>query len=269
MAAAAGDAPWRRNRLSHQDFLLRQLWQGKKISPLFTVAGVTTAVFRRDWLHIVDQGIGADFLGNCFKTFLPFMPGGCRKERRLALWDRIRDFYEVSHVKDRMVGLRGWGIQAPKKTPKLKASAAAARALIPFCNQQCKILLDPTNAVHEAIIMAADHLNECYDCLSKDAVDWKCRLKQHSKDFAVQYAALQEFHEGTKAWVVKPKMHQFLEMCSGDSKPNMSWTYRDEDFGGTVAQLCRIKGGCWKKVLVYSKKMLVLFKTKHRVPRIR
>ena len=66
----------------------------------------------------------------------------------------------------------------------------------------------------------------------------KCLLQMHSpscslilldnKVFAVQDAALQEFHASTKAWAVEPKMHQFLEMCSSSSKPNMSWTYRDE-----------------------------------------
>ena len=80
-------------------------------------------------------------------------------------------------------------------------------------------------------------MNECFRCLSTDAVDWHNRLEQNSKDFAVQYAALQSFHAGTKAWVVKPKMHQFLEMCSSSSKPNMSWTYRDEDFGGCCSAL--------------------------------
>ena len=269
VAVAASDSNWRRNRLSDEEFVQRQLEQGKKVSPLFAIPGFSTKFFRRDWLHIEDQGVGADFIGNVFKTLLAFMPGANKKARRLALWDLIRTFYDANNVQDRMVGLRHWGIQAPKKTPKLKASAAAARALIPFCDEQCRILLDPTNAVHEAIINAAHHLHECYRCLSTDAVDWKNKLEQNSKDFAVQYKALQDFHEGTKAWRVKPKMHQFLEMCSSSSKPNMSWTYRDEDFGGTVAQLCRIKGGCWKKVLAYSKKMLLLFQTKHKVPRIK
>ncbi len=196
------------------------------------------------------------------------MPGSNKKQRRLALWDLIRSFYDAEHVKDGMVGLKGWGIQAPKKTPKLKASAAAARALIPFCNQQCQALLDGTKAEHASIILAAHHLDECYKCLSHDVVDWETKLAQHSKDFAVQYKALGEFHAGTKNWRVKPKMHQFLEMCTTGSKPNMSWTYRDEDFGGTIAQLCRIKGGCWKRVTQYTQKMLVLFKTKHKVPRI-
>ena len=257
--------------MSTDDFLIRQRRQGKKISPLFGIPGFSLKIFRRDWLHIVDQGIGADFIGNCFKKLLAFMPGSNKKQRRLALWDRIRAYYDGNDVRDRMVGLKNWGIQAPKKPPKLKASAAAARALIPFCYEQCQISLDPANPGHEAIINAARHLNECYRCLSTDAVDWRTRLERESRGFAVQYAALQDFHAGAKprVWVVKPKMHQFLEMCSGSSKPNMSWTYRDEDFGGTIAQLCRIKGGCWKQVLLYTKKMLLLFKTKHRVPRIR
>ena len=124
-----------------------QLEQGKKISPLFAAPSFSTKVFRRDWLRIVDQGVGADFLGSCFKTYLGLMPGANVKQRRLGLWDLIRAWYDANDVQDRMIGLRHWGIQAPKKTPKLKASAAAARALIPFCNEQCRILLNPTNAV--------------------------------------------------------------------------------------------------------------------------
>ena len=42
---------------------------------------------------------------------------------------------------------------------------------------------------------------------------------------------------------VKPKMHLFLELCISGSKPSLSWTYRDEDFGGTAAQLSRRRGG--------------------------
>jgi len=148
-----------------------------------------------------------------------------------------------------MVGLKPGGIQDPKQksSPKLKGSAASIRALVPFCHQQCQELLDNTLPLHQAIAAAAHNLNECYKCLSHDAADWQQKLSDHSKDFAVQCDALQKRHAGTRDWRIKPKMHQFLEMSCSGSKPNMSWTYRDEDFGGSVAQLCRIKGGCWKK----------------------
>ncbi len=34
------------------------------LSPIFKVAWVCVDVFKIDWLHVVDQGVGADFLGN-------------------------------------------------------------------------------------------------------------------------------------------------------------------------------------------------------------
>ena len=264
---AAADAPWRRERLSHAAFVARQLRCGKLVSALFGVPGADSTVFRRDWLHCVDQGVGADFLGNCFKVFCQLLPGSTKQARRKALLALIREFYDVNGVRDRLVGLRGWGIQGPKSPPKLRCSAACARALIPFCLQTCNALLDASNPKHNAMRIAAHHLNECYKCLSTDSTDWREILPSSSKEFAIQYQALQASSAG-KDWRIKPKMHQFLEMCIAGSKPNMSWTYRDEDYGGSIAQLCRIKGGCWRKVLRYSSKMLVLFKTRNRVPRI-
>ena len=264
---AGSDAKWRSEKLSHDEFICRQIRRGIPISPLFAVPGVTTDVFRRDWLHIVDLGVGADFLGNCFKEFCKLLPGRNKKLRRKALWDKILQFYDENKIKDRMVGIKSWGIQAPRHPPKLKANAACVRALIPFCHQQCMSLLSDSPK-HNAIKMAAHHLHECYKCLSTSSEDWTTVLPQSSKEFAIQCHALATVHERPD-WVVKPKMHQFLEMCTGISKPNMSWTYRDEDYGGSIAQLCRIKGGCWRKILHYSQKMLVLFKTRNRAPRIR
>jgi hypothetical protein len=266
-ADCADDSRWRRARLTLLQFLQRQIQQGKTISLIFSIPGMTLKVFKRDWLHLVDQGVGADFIGNLFKEFIKLLPGANKKARQKELLRRMRLFYAANGVKDRMVGLKSWGIQAPKKPPKLKCSAACLRALIPFASQQCVLILDRGNPKHEAMRIAAEKLNECARCLSTDSARWREVLPAASKDFCVQYKALSELSEG-RNWVIKPKMHQFLEMCISGSKPNMSWTYRDEDFGGTVAQLCRIKGGCWKKVLNYSQKMLTLFKTKHNVPRI-
>ena len=140
------------------------------------------------------------------------------------------------------LGLKAGLIQAPKKTPKSKASALAARALIPFCNEQFRILLGPTNAVHQAIINAAHHLHGCYCCLSTDAVDWRTRLEQNSKDVAVQYAALQEFHASTKAWVVEPKMHQFLEMANKVARV-VSFTYVNVSPRGRMGGCIGTKAG--------------------------
>ena len=239
-----------------------------RVSPLISVPGVTTKVFRRDWLHNADQGVSSDFLGNVFKVFISRMPGRNQKVRRKALHAKILSFYTRKGVTDKIIGLKKWGVQAPKQPPKLKANAACTRALVPFAYECALEVLDPMNPEHQAITHAAKALLDCYNCLSHDCIDWRRVLPARSADFAVQYKALRAAARTPKSWVIKPKMHQFLEMCSGYSKPNMSWCYRDEDFGGSIAQLCRIKGGRWTRVTSYCRKMLILFKTMNDVPRV-
>jgi len=68
-------------------------------------------------------------------------------------------------------------------------------------------------------------------------------------------------------WKVKPKMHQFLEMCSDGQKPSMSWTYRDEDYGGSVAKMARRRGGK-KTSKTWSQQTLSLFRIHNPVPRL-
>jgi len=206
-------------------------------------------------------------MGNTFKVLCTVMPGRGKQARRLALQDCIRAWYKANGVKDKLFGIKPWGIQAPKRAPKLKSSAAACRALIPFAHEATQTYLDASSPTHAAIQLAAKALNECYDCLSTASHDWRARLPAAGRDFVIQLQALEQ-GAAHMDWRVKPKTHQFLELCYSGSKPNMSWTYRDEDYGGSIAQLCRIKGGCWKKVQTYSSKALFLFQTRNAFPRI-
>ena len=192
-----------------EEFLLRQLLKGKRISPLLSAPGATLKIFRRDWLHNVDQGVGADWLGNVFEYLVTtVLRGNNRKQRMLALNGLIRGYYEVHpDVKDRLVGLRGWGVKAPKKSPKLRCSAACARALIPFCDEVCQALLnDAEDPKQTAMKIGSHHLHECYKCLSNDHPTWKDVLRRSSRDFCVQYHALQHCSTSS-AWKIKPQMH--------------------------------------------------------------
>ena len=69
------DAEWRSHRYSTNDFLAFLLSHGKRVSPIFSVFGVFTHLFRVDWLHAVDLGVGADFLGNLLALLEKAMPG--------------------------------------------------------------------------------------------------------------------------------------------------------------------------------------------------
>ena len=61
---AADDATWKHQRWTTEDFLAFLVTVGKELSPLLSVFGVFNTLFKVDWLHAVDQGVGAGFLGN-------------------------------------------------------------------------------------------------------------------------------------------------------------------------------------------------------------
>ena len=44
-------------------------------------------------------------------------------------------------------------------------------------------------------------------------------------------------------WVLKPKHHAFMELSLQVGNPALTWTYRDEDVGGFLAGLAKLKGG--------------------------
>ncbi len=80
-------AAWRNQRLTHADFITRQYQQSKLVSKIFSAPYVETCIFRIDWLHAVDQGVAADFMGNLFWLCLDKYPGANRKVPSIgALW---------------------------------------------------------------------------------------------------------------------------------------------------------------------------------------
>ena len=58
--------------------LERMRSQGRRWSSLFWAPGITLLTFKLDWLHIVDLGVGADWLGQLFSFLLPFLEGSTR-----------------------------------------------------------------------------------------------------------------------------------------------------------------------------------------------
>ena len=268
VADASHDARWRRERLSHYEFLAKQLQRGALISPIFDAPFVSTKTFRRDWLHLVDLGIAADFLGNLFKVFRDKLPGRNQEVRVRALWLRVLAFYNGPPVvTDRLSKLPNSWIQADgQKPPKLKGNASTTRALVPFAYTLAQELLDPADAKEEAMIVGADHLNRCYTCLSSNTYGWEEILARSSSAFVLQFGALQAASDGIH-WRCKPKVHHFLELCASGGKPSLSWTYRDEDYGGSVAQCSRSRGGVLTPKLV-SCNTLLRFKSSNPVPRL-
>lgn len=260
------EAAWRTNRLGHWQCLSRILRQGHAISTIFGCPGFKTTCCLPDWLHVVDQGCAADFLGCLFTHLLTKMPGQNKAAQCAQLFGEIQAFYAREKVASRLDNLTPTMICKAKSTPKLRAKGAEARALIPFANEAAIKFLDAAKPAEQAMLQAAQHLTNCYDCLSAD--HWNPEvMKQNSRKFALLVVALEKFNP--LVWRVKPKLHlmqELVEMLC--TNPSVTWCYRDEDSGGSVAQLARHTGGA-NTPMAIGKAVLTRFRSSYVVPRIK
>ena len=67
---------------------------------------------------------------------------------------------------------------------------------------------------------------------------------------------------------IVPKLHFFQELCEmTDINPSLTWCYRDEDFGGSLAAMSRVRGGANRAANI-AKSVLLKFCCQHRLPRL-
>jgi hypothetical protein len=237
------DAAWRlpQARLSHWSFSERLLGLGHNMSPLFGAPGLITSCFKFDWLHAADQGVCADFLGNMFWLFMLKEAGNNLNEKCRNLWHQVAQYYAEFEIQDKLPFLRVSMLRKNQGSPKLRAKAAEARALVAFALRHSRSTLDDSIPIERAAKQAAEHLHCCYENLSSEKFN-RASMLEHSKKFLLLYAAL-ESTTPDPFWKIKPKFHIFAELCSSSSNPSFFWTYRDEDFGGYLASSSKRRGG--------------------------
>jgi len=148
--------------------------------------------------------------------------------------------------------------------------AAESRALVPFAHRVALERLGTDDAEEEAARAAATELHLCYQALSGDCPDQAGQLAKCSRRFAKLSVALERLAIAKgqeKLWTIKPKLHLFQEMCerSLDARPSLTWTYRDEDFGGSAQALARRRGGA-HSVPSISRQLLENFIGRYPVP---
>ena len=261
------NASWRTRPKTHIQLIADIISRGLSVSPLFAVPWVTSSIFRVDWLHCADLGVAADYLGNLFWSVLPKLPGRSRTERVSVLWGEVQHFYKTYKVCDKLGNLVETMIRKNQSSPpKLRGKAAEIRALVPFGVQLAETYLSDANEVEAAAKAGIRHLHQCYQSLSLDSAFGPDVLQSEAIAFAWQYTALSKFHDGV-LWRLKPKLHLFLELAAEHGRPALCWTYRDEDYGGTIAKLSRRRGGK-KTGCAWSAQTLQLFCIYNPVPRL-
>ena len=239
------EARWRNEGLSNAECLLKIMQRKGRLNPILTAPWVKTRIFRMDWLHIGDLGVAADFVGNFLHEVLDRFPGDNKKEKCASLYSEMEAYYNENNVQDRYDCMLPTFFEGKDKPYKLRGSAAKIRALVPFIWQLAQEILDVRVPKEAAMRQAALHLNEVYSALSSEHADPCTAMREHGIKFAIQYVALHDLlnSDDDKAWRLKPKLHLFLHVTSDRSLPRLYWTYRDEDFGGSVARMARRRGG--------------------------
>ena len=239
------NACWKGTELTHWQVLERILRNGHAINPLLQVPWFKCSLCRADWLHVSDQGVASDFLGNLFKICEEKLEGASIKARVKVLSTKMQNWCRDNNVQDRMDCLLPAHWTQKKKGFKLRASAAQVRALVPFGQALAEELLSDEVPAERALKAAAVHLNTVYMTLSESFVFQTDTAIEHSTKFALQYVALHDFFHpyDDRQFRIKPKLHLFLHLCHDGCRPARYWNYRDEDWGGSVARFSRRKGG--------------------------
>jgi len=261
-------APWRTERLSHWDMLAR--WHAQGVTPC-TIIGAPffdMQLFQLDWLHVMDLGVSLEFMGNCFTLLLKHYPGANKKTRVQQLFRAIVEYYHRTGTDSRLDNLTQKMLQKRGAPPKLRARGAEARGLIKFAREQAEAHFDDNDPEEAAAKQAAIHLHGCYECLHAANFDHEI-LRDHSRKVCIQFSALETTLGGGGAllkWRLKPKVHLMQELCEESRhNPSTNWTYRDEDFGGSMAGFARVRGGkATAKVVGHN--VLLKFQARHALP---
>jgi hypothetical protein len=180
----------------------------------------------------------------------------------------IKTYYDEHEVTSRLDTLKVsmLGLGKKGKTPVLNCKAAQARFLVPYAKQSADRLLQGDSPEELTIKQMATELLGCYNCLSQSTYT-KELLADSCRRFCVLAVAM-EARSDSKLWGLKPKLHLFQELCeTADSNPSFSWTYRDEDFGGSLASLAARRGGA-DTPLALAKTVLYKFVARNSLPRL-
>ena len=235
--------------------------------PIFDAPGFTLERIKVDWLHVADLGVAPEFHGNLIWHLVreKKVPGNNQDDRLSFVFGHMQKFYKERKVESQLPVLTKEMVWKNKGSgPKLRAKAAEARALIPWSKLAAAEFLDATNQTDLAIIVAASELADCYDCLSGTSFKQPA-MANSCRRFTLQLLALNAT-TADNLWRFKPKHHLFQELAEySQDCPTLSWTYRDEDFGGTLANLARSRGGT-NSPLGVSQNILFFFMARHQLP---
>ena len=246
-------------------FLALLAERGKEANPLFTLPSVSNDTILPDWMHVLDEGIGALACGQILKELLAWYEGSTVDERCSSLWQHIQSLYvEKSWPYDkRLRKLTVKDIVKPKKVPELDGKAHEVRHFSPLLECLCKAKGLDEGTVHDkAVYKVAKYCSHMYQCLEEGNL---ADLAKNGRKMMSQYMALEAETTSmdeteVKLWRSKPKFHLHSHLMDlvqlEQMHPKDSWNYKDETFAGTLQNLFFRRGGKFEPGVASEKVLL-------------
>lgn len=258
--------------LNHWSFLQRQVFEYQKpVSQLLAAPTLRIHQFRPDWLHTMDQGCTADFLGNLFLwIIIPKLEGRNQAERIRQLFLLIEKYYSDNVVQQRYNNLTLKMLQKkPGQTPKLRGRASEVKGLVPFGKQVADMYCSSSNPVEHTVKVAANHFKTLYDIVWTRHAFNPQAMRTESFKLRQLLQSLDAHHADTSnKWRLKPKLHLMEELCEKQTdNPLDHSTYRDEDWGGAAARWAKRRGGT-ETVSTISRNVITKFCANNRLPKL-
>jgi hypothetical protein len=222
-------------------------------------------VFKIDWLHTMDLGCAAEWIGNLFNHVLPKLPGNSSADKCKHLFLLIKSYYDRHpEAPAQYNNLVPTMFRQGKKGFKLRGKAAEIRGLVGFSHELATTHLSREDPLEATMIHGTSLLCTCYGFLASDAD--MTNFPSVARQFCILWRSLEEMHGNSKLWKVKPKAHLLCELAEfTKDKPSKTWCYRDEEFGGTIANLARLRGGK-KSPLALGRNVLLKFSCTNSIP---
>ena len=131
-----------------------------------------------------------------------------------------------------------------KPSAKLRCYGSECRGLIPVASHLAEELLSDVEPREQTIRQATLELHSCYKSASTGEPTHVgvAALAEHCRKLCTLWVALEAVDPA--CFRIKPKMHLFQEMCEMQpgASPLAHSTYREEEFGGSIAALGRRLG---------------------------
>ncbi|CAK0877612.1 unnamed protein product, partial [Prorocentrum cordatum] len=219
-----------------------------RLSNFFKIISFRFEGIMVDILHCLDLGVSSHLIANVLVEIMVRGQWGPNRESHMqGLVADIKQWYRSHKLAHKLQGELVFArLRTQADWPKLKATAAATRCLVPYAADLAKRY--NSGSEHDRLRLAAcELLARFYDLAYENDMfppqPVKDEMAQLARAFMNVYGRLSvgAIANGIRAWKMTPKFHMFVHMSEHQNviNPRFYWTYSDEDLQRIMKEIAK------------------------------